>query len=197
MHTYRRWSKPLSQFTAFPSQNYHRGAGPALFSHEPPSNWLRQLSWFSKAGHHGPRWHVHSSQPMPGRLCYTDYMPNQAASLLWRGILALHHHKWLSAPAVVRKCTEPRPVPASVRASAARHGSPGIWQPRFYDFVVFSEKKRVEKLRYMHRNPVKRGLVLQPEQGVWSCYRNYAYDDAGLVVVNEPQRAELRARKVS
>lgn len=134
---------------------------------------------------------------MPGRLCYTDYMPNQAASLLWRGILALHHHKWLSAPAVVRKCTEPRPVPASVRASAARHGSPGIWQPRFYDFVVFSEKKRVEKLRYMHRNPVKRGLVLQPEQGVWSCYRNYAYDDAGLVVVNEPQRAELRARKVS
>ena len=39
-----------------------------------------------------------------------------------------------------------------------------VWQPRFYDFVVFSEKKRVEKLRYMHRNPVKRGLVLEPEQ---------------------------------
>jgi putative transposase len=28
-----------------------------------------------------------------------------------------------------------------------------IWQRRFYDFVVFTEKKRVEKLRYMHRNP--------------------------------------------
>ncbi len=27
-----------------------------------------------------------------------------------------------------------------------------IWQRRFYDFVVFTEKKRVEKLRYMHRN---------------------------------------------
>ena len=24
-----------------------------------------------------------------------------------------------------------------------------IWQPRFYDFVVYLEKKRVEKLRYM------------------------------------------------
>jgi len=24
---------------------------------------------------------------------------------------------------------------------------------RFYDFVVFSERKRVEKLRYMHLNP--------------------------------------------
>jgi putative transposase len=29
-----------------------------------------------------------------------------------------------------------------------------VWQHRFYDFVVFTEKKRVEKLRYMHRNPV-------------------------------------------
>lgn len=37
-----------------------------------------------------------------------------------------------------------------------------VWQRRFYDFVVFSEKKRVEKLRYMHRNPVVRGLVLEP-----------------------------------
>jgi len=32
-------------------------------------------------------------------------------------------------------------------------GAGHIWQRRFYDFVVFSEKKRVEKLRYMHRNP--------------------------------------------
>jgi len=41
-----------------------------------------------------------------------------------------------------------------------------IWQRRFYDFVVFAEKKRVEKLRYMHRNPVQRGLVLKPEEWV-------------------------------
>ena len=34
-----------------------------------------------------------------------------------------------------------------------------FWQARFYDFNVWSTKKRVEKLRYMHRNPVKRGLV--------------------------------------
>jgi putative transposase len=38
------------------------------------------------------------------------------------------------------------------------------WQHRFYDFVVFTEKKRIEKLRYMHRNPVERGLVLEPGQ---------------------------------
>jgi putative transposase len=37
-----------------------------------------------------------------------------------------------------------------------------IWQRRFYDFNVWTEHKRIEKLRYMHRNPVKRGLVIQP-----------------------------------
>jgi putative transposase len=72
-----------------------------------------------------------------------------------------------------------------------------VWQPRFYDFVVFSEKKRVEKLRYMHRNPVKRGLVLAPEQWAWSSYRHYAYNEMGPVVVDEPQRAELTVRKIS
>jgi putative transposase len=34
-----------------------------------------------------------------------------------------------------------------------------VWQKRFYDFHVWSERKRVEKLRYMHRNPVKAGLI--------------------------------------
>jgi putative transposase len=39
-----------------------------------------------------------------------------------------------------------------------------FWQARFYDFNVWTAHKRVEKLRYMHRNPVKRGLVELPEQ---------------------------------
>ena len=71
-----------------------------------------------------------------------------------------------------------------------------IWQCRFYDFVVFTEKKRVEKLRYMHRNPVVRGLVLAPEQWNWSSYRHYAVDERGPVLVNEVQKAELRVRKM-
>ena len=33
-----------------------------------------------------------------------------------------------------------------------------FWLERYYDFNVYSEAKRIEKLRYMHRNPVKRGL---------------------------------------
>jgi putative transposase len=59
-----------------------------------------------------------------------------------------------------------------------------FWQARFYDFNVWSEKKRFEKLRYMHRNPVKPGLVESEEQWGWSSYRYYFFGEDGLVQVN-------------
>jgi len=71
-----------------------------------------------------------------------------------------------------------------------------VWQRRFYDFVVWSEAKRVEKLRYMHRNPVKRGLVLEPDQWAWSSFRYYAYDEASPVLVNEARHAVLKIRSL-
>ena len=71
-----------------------------------------------------------------------------------------------------------------------------MWQRRFYDFVVWSHAKRLEKLRYIYRNPVKRGLVLEPEQWPWSSFRHYAHDEAGPVLVNERQPAELKFRKL-
>jgi REP element-mobilizing transposase RayT len=72
-----------------------------------------------------------------------------------------------------------------------------IWQRRFYDFVVWTEKKRLEKLRYMHRNPVKRGLVLDPEQWRWSSFRHYAYGERGPVLINEQLKAEMKVRSIA
>jgi putative transposase len=43
----------------------------------------------------------------------------------------------------------------------------------------------VEKLRYMHNNPVKRGLVLAPGDWKWSSYRFYFLNEAGPVRVKE------------
>ena len=68
-----------------------------------------------------------------------------------------------------------------------------VWQKRFYDFNVWREKKHVEKLRYIHRNPVKRGLVASPEQWAWSSFRAYAYGDRGSVRVNS-QEWELKIK---
>ena len=46
-----------------------------------------------------------------------------------------------------------------------------FWQARFYDFNVWTAKKRVEKLNYMHQNPVKRRLVAEPGDWRWSSFR--------------------------
>jgi putative transposase len=60
-----------------------------------------------------------------------------------------------------------------------------FWQARSYDFNVWTTKKHVEKLRYMHRNPVKRGLAETPELWRWSSYRFYLLGEIGSVRVNE------------
>jgi putative transposase len=71
-----------------------------------------------------------------------------------------------------------------------------VWQRRFYDFNVWTEGKRIEKLRYMHRNPVKRGLVLEPEQWRWSSFRSYAYGEPGVVKINGWEILKLKVRAV-
>ncbi len=60
-----------------------------------------------------------------------------------------------------------------------------LWQKRYYDFSVWSEAKRQEKLNYMHQNPVRRGLVTSPELWPWSSFRAYAFAEPGRVKLND------------
>ena len=71
-------------------------------------------------------------------------------------------------------------------------GAEHVWQRRFYDFKVWTARKRVEKLGYMHRNPVVRGLVQEPEQWPWSSYRSYAFGEAGAVQINQWGEAKMK-----
>jgi putative transposase len=60
---------------------------------------------------------------------------------------------------------------------------PAFWQPRYYDFNVFRQRKYVEKLRYIHRNLVKRGVVPSPELWRWSSFRDYYLGERGKVKI--------------
>jgi len=73
---------------------------------------------------------------------------------------------------------------------------PQFWQRRFYDFNVWSGKKHVEKLRYMHRNPVTRGLVKNPEDWRWSSFRHYAFGEVGPVEIESEWTGRRREREV-
>ena len=69
---------------------------------------------------------------------------------------------------------------------------PRFWQVRYYDFPVWSEAKRIEKLRYIHRNPVKRGLVERPADWKWSSFVHYATGMEGIVEIESPWTARRR-----
>ena len=72
-----------------------------------------------------------------------------------------------------------------------------VWQKRFYDFNVWTARKRIEKVKYMHRNPVKRGLVERPDQWAWSSFRAYLYDEKEPVRVRFQEWAlEIKTRPV-
>ena len=59
-----------------------------------------------------------------------------------------------------------------------------FWQARFYDFNVYSERKRIEKLNYMHANPVERRLVSHPKEWPWSSWGFYTGAEKILVVMD-------------
>ena len=93
-----------------------------------------------------------------------------------------------------------RPVLAQLRrrnprqAALFKPGAQHIWQARFYDFNVWTERERIEKLRHMHRNPVKRGLVESPEMWRWSSDRSYVFGKRGVARVNEWKILKLSVR---
>jgi len=87
--------------------------------------------------------------------------------------------------------SEPKRHPLSTTMSALKGQTSKLlkgsrdrfWQPRYYDFNVFTQTKFVEKLRYIHRNPITRGLVQKPEDWRWSSFRHWATGEIGLVEI--------------
>jgi len=49
---------------------------------------------------------------------------------------------------------------------------------------IWSEKKQLEKLDYMHNNPVTRRLVSSPSEWPWSSWRFYFLQDASIMAMD-------------
>jgi len=59
-----------------------------------------------------------------------------------------------------------------------------IWQPGFYDFNIFSDKKLNEKLEYIHNNPLKASLVKDISEYKYCSWRNYHLEDQSIFKVD-------------
>ena len=72
-----------------------------------------------------------------------------------------------------------------------------FWQKRYYDRNVRSVREFGIKLRYLHRNPVKRGLVRDPGDWKWSSFRHYAFREMGVVEIESEWTGRDRELKVT
>ena len=70
--------------------------------------------------------------------------------------------------------------------------SGSFWEQRYHDRNVRDHEEFTVKLRYLHRNPVKRGLVSLPEEWKWSSYRHYALREIGIVEIESEWTARDR-----
>jgi REP element-mobilizing transposase RayT len=59
-----------------------------------------------------------------------------------------------------------------------------VWQEGFHPIAIESEKFFLEKLQYIHDNPVRKGFTERAEYWKYSSARNYIYDDHTVIKVD-------------
>jgi putative transposase len=100
-----------------------------------------------------------------------------------------HVHLLVSEP---RRALLSRAIQALKLSVSMRSPQRPFWQAHSYDFNVHTREKHVEKLRYMHRNPVVRGLCAKPEDWPWSSFRHYQTGMRGTVEIESEWTARER-----
>ena len=78
--------------------------------------------------------------------------------------------------------TNPSATPFARRIRDA-DGNVHVWQKRYYPFNVFTPAKALEKIEYMHNNPVKAGLVKDACDWPWSSARDFLEGKRGPVTL--------------
>jgi len=73
------------------------------------------------------------------------------------------------------------------RISVERNGRHkyAFWQRRCFDHNCRNEATTIEKVEYCHNNPVRSGLVDDPEKWRWSSYASYAGHDDAVIEIDE------------
>jgi putative transposase len=137
-------------------------------------------------------------------LCVYGYvvMPEHVHLLLsepQRGLLAdaLHYLKLSFAKRLVPQVRLVAQVRAPVLGANLGVPSGVFWRKRYYDRNVRNEREFVDKLRYIHRNPVKAGLCKLPEDWRWSSFRHYALREKGVVEIESEWTARARERQAT
>jgi putative transposase len=153
--------------------------------------------YYGDGGLHFITWSCHHRLPLLGTPARRDLFlavleqmrERYRFAVIGYVVMPEHVHLLVSEPQIANPSTVVQAVKLGFSQrliGGVRSGEPGhTWQRRFYDFNLWSQRKEIEKLKYMHSNPVVRGLIAEPDLWPWSSYRSYAYGEAGLVRLND------------
>jgi putative transposase len=111
-------------------------------------------------------------------------------------VMPEHVHLLVSEPVVglLSTAVQALKIAVSRRAlSAGWRAEQPFWQKRYYDHNVRSHEKFVEKLRYIHRNPMQRGLCVEAIAWPWSSFRHYMTAEIGAVEIESEWTAMRRS----
>ncbi len=59
-----------------------------------------------------------------------------------------------------------------------------VWQDSYWDENVYTERFLRQKLNYIHRNPIRSGLVEQPANYAYSSFQNYEFGQEWLIEID-------------
>ncbi|HEV2728437.1 MAG TPA: transposase [Terriglobales bacterium] len=107
-------------------------------------------------------------------------------------VMPEHVHLLLNEPERDTLAISLQSLKQGVARRLALRAKDSFWQARYYDFNVWSELKFIEKLRYIHRNPVARGLVQRPEDWPSSSFLHYATGQSSPVEIESQWTARKR-----
>jgi putative transposase len=117
-------------------------------------------------------------------------------------VMPEHVHLLVSEPAdsMLAKAMQSLKTRVSIQARKEQKRSRGdlpFWQARYYDHNVRNEAGFITQLRYIHRNPVKRGLCKTPEDWPWTSFRAWALGEIGPVEIENQWTATRREESPS
>jgi len=89
-----------------------------------------------------------------------------------------HFHAllWPRHPLTISRVLQDIKYCSSRNLNRVRGTAGTVWQHQFSDRFVRDAEEFQQRLEYMHYNPVRKGLVANPEEWRWSSYNNFALE---------------------
>jgi putative transposase len=157
----------------------------------------KRVRYQQTGGFHFLTWSCHHRRPLLSTIANMELFEDALERVRIRYLFAVagyvvmpeHVHLLVNEP---RHALLSKAIQAVKLSVAMRSRERPFWQAHYYDFNISSHEKFLEKLRYIHRNPVKRGLVTNPEGWPWSSFRHYQTGIHGTVEIESEWTARER-----